>query len=662
MAPISLQKRLSTGLQTYPEAIAAVTCGLLTLLGWLALSSNWVGMGVWILLVAYVIGGFDSAREGLTTLWQERELDVDLLMIVAAIGAATLGLWQQEYYLLVDGAVLILIFAVSGALESIAMQRTERNIRSLMQLAPDVARVMAQGQERMVATQQLQIGDRILVKPGELIPTDGLVQDGHSAVNQAPITGESIPVEKGVGDEVFAGTINGNGALTVTLHKSPESSLIQRVIRLVEQAKTSAPPSQQFLETFERGYARVIVGAGLLLATMPPLLLGWSWETTIYRALIFLVVASPCALMAAIMPTLLSGIALGARQGILFKDGAQLETMGQVRAIAFDKTGTLTTGILQVSDLIPAPGVDTDQVLQVAASLEAYSEHPIAEAVVQAARKHDLPLLPAQAVQASVGQGVSGQLEGVAVRLGKPSFAMADSAVAAGATVTAGATAPQTVTEPKDLPLSLLQASQRLEQEGKTVIWVSQRQRVLGLLAVADQVRPSAPSLLNKLRQLGISATVMLTGDNEATAQTVGQFIGVDAVYANLLPEDKVTAVQQLQQKYRTVAMVGDGINDAPALAQASVGIAMGGAGSDVALETADIVLMADRLEKLEQAISIGKRARRIIRQNIAIALTSIALLMVANFFGELTLPAGVLGHEGSTLLVTLNGLRLLKR
>ncbi|NER84282.1 MAG: heavy metal translocating P-type ATPase, partial [Leptolyngbya sp. SIO1D8] len=564
--PMSWQQRLRDWLQTYPTAIAAATCGLLTLLGWLALGSNWVGIGIWILLTAYIIGGFDSAREGLTTLWQEQELDVDLLMIVAALGAAILGLWQQEYYLLVDGAVLILIFATSGALEGIAMHRTERNIRSLMQLTPDTARVIVQGRERMVATQQVRIGDRILIKPGELIPTDGLVQEGDSTVNQAPITGESIPVDKAIGDEVFAGTINGNGALMIELHKSPESSLIQRVIRLVEQAKTSAPPSQQFLETFERSYAKAIVGIGLLLATLPPLLLRWSWETTIYRALIFLVVASPCALMAAIMPTLLSGIARGARQGILFKDGAQLETMGQVQAIAFDKTGTLTTGLLQVSNLIPLPGVDADQVLQLAASLEAYSEHPIAEAVVQAAQRQKLSLLPIQAVQAEVGQGISGTLDGIPVRLGKPTFVMADRTPETVAT----ATFPTGLKPKAKIAPTLLQTSQRLESEGKTVIWVSQQQQVLGLLAVADKIRPTAPNLLKKLKQVGIATTVMLTGDNDATAQTVAQSVGVNAVYANLLPEDKVTVVKQLQQRYRTVAMVGDGINDAPALAQAS--------------------------------------------------------------------------------------------
>ncbi|MGB3789150.1 MAG: heavy metal translocating P-type ATPase [Phormidesmis sp.] len=628
-------------IQTYPELVAALACGVLTLSGWIALNGNWLGLGVWILLSAYVIGGYESTREGLTTLWQERELDVDLLMIVAAVGAATLGLWQQEYYLLVDGAVLILIFAISGALEGVAMHRTERNIRGLMQLAPDTARVVRQGREEMVATERLRVGDRILIKPGELIPADGLIQEGTSTVNQAPITGESVPVEKAADDEAFAGTINGSGALVLELHKPPESSLIQRVIRLVEEAKTTQPPSQQFLERFERGYAKVIVVSALLLLVLPPLLLNWGWETTIYRALVFLVVASPCALMAAIMPTLLSGIAQGARQGILFKDGAQLETIGNLGAIAFDKTGTLTTGNLQVCDIIPAKGVSPNQILQTAASLEAYSEHPIAQAVVSAAQQEKLSLLPITTVQAQAGQGISGNLAGEATKIGKRPFVTDGSAHLA--------------------ENSLRQTSEQLESEGKTVMWVSRQGQVLGLLAVADRIRPESAHLLRVLKRIGIKSTVMLTGDNAATAQSVAQAVGVDKVYSELLPEDKVEVVKKLQQQYRTVAMVGDGINDAPALAQASVGIAMGGTGSDMALETADIVLMADRLEKLEQAIQLGVKSQRIIKQNIALALTSVAFLMVANFLGDLTLPAGVLGHEGSTLLVTLNGLRLLR-
>ncbi|MGK7913421.1 MAG: HAD-IC family P-type ATPase [Synechococcus sp.] len=411
-----VRKRVFSWRHIHPEVLAAMLCAGLTLLGGLALQESWVGLGIALLLAGYAIGGYESACEGLTTLWQEHELDVDLLMIIAAVGAAVLGLWQRQFYLLVDGAVLILIFAFSGALETIAMHRTERNIRSLMQLTPDTARRLLPGQEQVVATQDLQVGDRILVKPGELIPIDGLIRTGHSTINQAPITGESIPVEKSLGDEVFAGTINGSGALTVELHKPPESSLIQRVIRLVEQAKTSQPPSQQFLERFERGYARLIVVSGLVLALVPPLLLGWSWEMTIYRALIFLVVASPCALMASIMPTLLSGIARGARQGILFKDGAQLETIGRVKAIAFDKTGTLTTGILQVSDLVAAPAFQSEQVLQIIASLEVYSEHPIAQAIVQTAKERNIPLLPMDAVQADVGQGIVGVLKGVHAR------------------------------------------------------------------------------------------------------------------------------------------------------------------------------------------------------------------------------------------------------
>ena len=518
--------RSHTWIQTYPELVAAVACGVLTLLGWIALNGNWLGLGVWILLSAYVIGGYESTREGLTTLWQERELDVDLLMIVAAVGAATLGLWQQEYYLLVDGAVLILIFAISGALEGVAMHRTEHNIRGLMQLAPDVARVLRHGQEEMVDTQRLRVGDRILIKPGELIPADGLVKEGTSTVNQAPITGESVPVEKTEGDEAFAGTINGGGALVLELHKPPESSLIQRVIRLVEEAKTTQPPSQQFLERFERGYAKVIVVSALLLLVLPPLLLNWGWETTIYRALVFLVVASPCALMAAIMPTLLSGIACGARQGILFKDGSQLETIGKLEAIAFDKTGTLTTGNLQVCNLIPAEGISPKQILQTAASLEAYSEHPIGQAVVNAAQKQDFSLLPVTAVQAQAGQGISGTLAGDAIRIGKQSFVVSG-----------------LFNSEKS---KLEQTAEQLENAGKTVMWVSRQGQVLGLLAVADQIRPESAHLLRQLKRMGVEATVMLTGDNDATAQSVAQAVGVDCVYSDLLPEGKVGVVKKL--------------------------------------------------------------------------------------------------------------------
>ncbi len=667
LTPITLMSvRASTPgfthlLKEHPDAVAAAVCGLLVFLGWLTLHLNWVGLALLILPAAYVIGGYQSTCEGLTTLFEEKQLDVDLLMIVAALGAASLGLWRQEYHLIVDGAVLILIFAISGALEGYAMQRTERDIRSLMAVTPDTARVVLHGTEEMIPIEKLQVGNEVLVKPGELIPTDAIILEGYSSLNEASITGESLPVEKTVGDEVFAGTINGNGALKLRVHQPPESSLIQRVIQLVKQAQTEAPPSQLFIERFERGYAQVIVIVGILLATLPPVLLNWDWETTIYRALIFLVVASPCALMASIMPTLLSGIANGARQGILFKTGAQLEMMGRVRAIAFDKTGTLTTGKPQVVQIVPATGQSESRVLQIAAALESYSEHPIGQAIAQAAQQQQLELPPVTHIKAEIGQGINGEIEGKQVLVGKAAFIEnvgADLEELKVSKLNVESPNPQ----PSNLqPSTLKLRAQQLEAEGKTVIWVAYAGEVLGIIAIADTLRPTAATTVKRLKQLGIEQIVMLTGDNQRTADSVAQQVGVDQVYAELLPEDKVSVIRRLQRQYQTVAMVGDGINDAPALAQASVGIAMGAAGSDIALETADIVLMADRLEKLEQAIRLGRRSQSIVKQNITFALSFIVFLLIANFAGNITMPLGVIGHEGSTVIVTLNGLRLLR-
>jgi Cd2+/Zn2+-exporting ATPase len=641
-------------LQKYPDALAAAVCAILVLLGWLCLHLGWINIALLILPVAYVIGGYESTKEGLTTLIKEKELDVDLLMIVAALGAAGLGLWQRDYFLIIDGAVLILIFAISGALESFAMQRTEKNIRSLMAVTPDTARVIVNNREQEIAIAKLQIGDLVLVKPGELIPVDGMIIEGNSNINQATITGESIPVDKKTGDEVFAGTLNGNGVLKLKVHQPPESSLIQRIIRLVEQAQTEAPPSQQFIERFERGYARVIVLVGLLLMILPPLWLGWNWETTIYRALIFLVVASPCALMASIVPTLLSGIARGAREGILYKNGAQLEKMGKVRAIAFDKTGTLTAGKLQVTEIIPVAGYSENEVLQLAAALESRSEHPIGEAIALAAKERNLSWQEAVNVRAEVGRGIVGEVAGKKVLVGKATFIR------------------QQVSH---FPPELVEISDRLD-EINTLVWVAQADgaykpcprragsaphKVIGLIAVADTIRPESARLIKQLKQLNIEQIVLLTGDNQRTANSVAQSLGIDEVYAEVLPEDKLTVIKHLKQKYQNVAMVGDGINDAPALAAATVGIAMGGAGNDVALETADIVLMSDRLEKLARAISLGRRSNHIVKQNITFALSFIGILLLANFVGSINMPLGVIGHEGSTVLVTLSGLRLLR-
>ena len=639
-------QRLGQFTREHADTVAALLCGLLLLLGWFALHLGWLGLALLLLPAAYVIGGYESAREGLTTRFKEKELDVDLLMIVAAIGAASLGLWRREYHLIIDGAILILIFAISGALEGYAMQRTERSIRSLMSLTPDTARFLLQGKEEEIPISQLKIGDEIVVKPGELIPTDGIILSGYSTLNQAAITGESLPIEKTVGAEVFAGTLNGYGALQIKVHKPAQSSLIQRVIRLVEQAQTEAPPSQEFIDRFEKGYAKVIVVAGILLAILPPFLWSWDWETTIYRALTFLVVASPCALMAAIMPTLLSGIANGARQGILFKNGAQLEKIGKVRAIAFDKTGTLTTGQVQVFQVISGSEYTEIDVLKAAISVESYSEHPIGKAIVQAAG--DLDWIGAVQVQAIPGQGIVGIVQEQQVIVGNAVFVQ------------------KYVT---NLPEELRKMAQSLEQEGKTVVWVAKNPtplfergaEVMGVIAIADEVRSQAAATITRLKKLGVEQIVMLTGDNEETAYSVAKAVGIDRVYAQLLPEDKLDVIRRLQQEYQTVAMVGDGINDAPALAQASVGIAMGVSGSDVALETADIVLMADRLEKIAVAMHLGRRSQAIVKQNIFVALGFIMLLLVGNFLGNINLPIGVIGHEGSTVLVTLSGLRLLK-
>lgn len=641
-------------LKEHSDVVAAIACGIFVILGWLFLQQNWIGLALLILPVAYVIGGYESAREGLTTLFEEKQLDVDLLMIVAALGAAGLGLWRQEYYLIVDGAVLILIFAISGALEGYAMQRTERDIRSLMELTPDTARVIRHFQEQEIGINQLQVGDEVLVKPGELIPTDAIIQEGSSTLNEASITGESLPVEKAVGQQVFAGTINGNGALRILVHQPPESSLIQRVIQLVKQAQTQAPPSQLFIERFERSYALVIVVCGILLGTLPPFLLNWDWETTIYRALIFLVVASPCALMAAIMPTLLSGIASGARAGILFKSGAQLELMGKVKAIAFDKTGTLTTGKLQVVQIIATTGQSESQVLQIAAAVEAYSEHPIGQAIAQYAQQQKLQLATVTNVKAAVGYGVSGEVENQLVLVGKATFVESQKLAIAGAVG-------DKLAESFNSSQSLKIQAQQLEAAGNTVVWVSYAGQIMGIIAIADTLRATASATIKRLKDLGIAQIIMLTGDNERTAQSIAQKLGIDQVFAELLPEDKVSIIRRLQRQYQTVAMVGDGINDAPALAQASVGIAMGIAGSNVALETADIILMADRLDKLEQAIILGRRSQRIVKQNITFALSFIVILLVANFVGNITMPLGVIGHEGSTVLVTLSGLRMLR-
>ncbi|MEW9667785.1 heavy metal translocating P-type ATPase [Ammoniphilus sp. 3BR4] len=617
-------------LSQHGEGLAALLCGILTMAAWL---SEYLGISLpspWLFVLAYIIGGFVKAKEGIYTLVEEREIDVNLLMLVAAVGAASIGYW-------LEGAILIFIFALSGVLESYTMARSYRDIASLMDLKPETATLLKEGKETIVPIDQLQVGDLTLVKPGERIPSDGRITEGRSSVNQASITGESIPVEKGIGDDVFAGTLNENGALIVEVTCSSESTLFSKIIQLVQEAQSEKPVSQAFMERFERIYAKGIIGITLLLIVIPPNLLSWSWEDTLYRAMVFLVVSSPCALVASIMPVVLSAISNAARHGILFKGGAHLENLSDVKVLAIDKTGTLTYGRPQVTDVFTFQQISHTELFYSIGSIESLSEHPLSKAVVQKALDLQLSLDRPKQIQAVPGCGIQAEFGGEHWKIGKGEFM-----------------------DPSQLTEEVNDLALRLEQEGKTVVFIQNNNGLAGILGIQDTIRPEAKSAIAQLQQQGVQV-VMLTGDRSATAQVIAQEAGVNAFFAELLPGQKVEMVKTLKEKYGKVAMLGDGVNDAPALATASVGIAMGTTGSDVALDTADLVLMHDDLEKVPSAIRLGKRATRVMKQNMAFSLIVILLLIFSNFAYELALPLGVIGHEGSTILVILNGLRLLK-
>ncbi|MFD0714070.1 heavy metal translocating P-type ATPase [Paenibacillus sp. GCM10027626] len=626
----TLTALIKNAMERYGEAIAALVSGILIAAAW-GISGASETASVILYATAFIVGGFAKAKEGLHTLFVERDLDVNLLMIAAAIGAASIGYWTE-------GAVLIFIFALSGALETYTMDRSSRDISALMGMKPETAVRYVNGEETVVAIESLAVGDIVVVKPGERIPADGIVVEGSSAVNQASITGESIPVDKNAGEEVFAGTINGQGALFIEVSRQGESTLFAKIIRLVQEAQSEKPASQQFMERFERIYARAIIAICLLLIVLPPLVFDWSWEQTFYKAMVFLVVASPCALVASIMPATLSAISSSARRGLLFKGGAHLENLANTKAIAFDKTGTLTIGEPQVTDLIALDGMDESEMLRIAASLESLSEHPLAKAIVKKAKEQQLTLERPAAFTTHTGWGIEAQWAGETWKIGKPGFLDAHYRTA-----------------------ELDQLISRLEAEGKTVTVMHHPAGAAGIIALRDQIRPEAKKAIAALQKAGV-AVAMLTGDQKQTAEAIAKEAGIDHVYAELLPEEKVNMVKQLRERYGNVAMVGDGVNDAPALATANVGIAMGAAGSDAALETANIVLLKDDIGKIAEAITLGKRTARIVKQNMIFAISVIALLIAANFIEGLALPLGVVGHEGSTILVILNGLRLLRQ
>ncbi len=582
-------------------------------------------------VVAYLAGGFYGIQASLKSL-RDRELNIDFLMILAALGAAGVGEWR-------DGAILLFLFSLSNVLQDYAIGRSRKAIQSLFALYPEQAQIRTETGVKPVPISEIKVGQIVLIQPGERIPVDGDVVEGQSYVDQASITGESMPVEKVPGDRVFAATLNKNGAMDVRVTQLASESTLARIIKMVEDAQSRKAPTQRFLDDFEQYYALIVIAASMLVMLIPWGVLGWSFHDSFYRAMVLLVVASPCALVISVPAAFLSAIAAGARKGVIFKGGVHLEQMSTIKVVAFDKTGTLTEGRPAVTDVIPFGSHTEDELLSIAGAAEARSEHPLSRAVLEAAKARNLPLPDVSEFTAAAGQGVSGTVNGLTVRVGRMRYI----AECAG-----------------DPPAELKAAYNRLHDEAKTVLLVSYGSDWLGALAVADQLRAQSATIVDELRRVGIKHVVMLTGDNAAVGQRIGDKAHVDRVHAELMPDDKARIMEQLEREYGPVAMVGDGVNDAPALAAATVGIAMGAAGTDVALETADIVLMGDKLEAIPYTIRLSRRARRVVWQNITFALAVISVLVFCSFVVSLPLPLGVVGHEGSTVIVVLNGLRLL--
>jgi cation-transporting P-type ATPase J len=576
-----------------------------------------------VYLACYAAGGWEPGLAGLRAL-REKTLDVDLLMVVAAIGAAAIGQ-------VTDGALLIVIFATSGALEAFATARTEDSVRGLLDLAPDTAtRVGADGEET-VPVVDLAVGDVVLVRPGERIAADGTVVSGASEVDQATITGEPLPIDKARGDEVFAGTLNGTGALRVRVDRLAGESVVARIAALVEQATQTKAKTQLFIEKVEQRYSVGMVIATIALFTFP-LLWGEALQDSLLRAMTFMIVASPCAVVLATMPPLLAAIANAGRHGVLAKSAVVMERLGTTTQVAFDKTGTLTKGTPVVAEVVTLDRFSEDELLRLAASAEQQSEHPLASAIVRAARQRGLALADADEFTAQPGRGVRARVNDHFLEVGSPDALLPDSDVV-----------------------------RALQERGHTAVVVLCERSPVGVLGITDETRAEAAAAVAAVTRLTGTAPVLLTGDNPTAARQLATAVGVGEVRAGLLPEDKVEAVRELQASGHRVTVVGDGINDAPALAAAHTGIAMGGAGSDLTLQTADAIVVRDDLSAIPAAIALSRRARRVVVANLTIAATFIAVLVVWDLAGHLPLPLGVAGHEGSTVIVGLNGLRLLR-
>ncbi len=614
------------------ELIAAIMSGVIILSAWLSKAHISHTLFVTLHLIAFVIGGYAKAKEGITETIKDKDLNVELLMFIAAIGAAAIGFWTE-------GAILIFIFALSGALETYTEQKSDREIASLMNLQPEEARMMVNGVEKLVPVDALQIGDIVYVRASERIPADGKIITGMTSIDESAITGESIPVRKALDEEVLAGTVALDGSISIEITKRSDETLFQKIIEMIQSAQEEKSPSQLFIERFEGTYVKIVLATVAVMMVLPHFVFGWTWTETIYRAMILLVVASPCALVASIMPATLSAISNSAKSGVLFKGGVHLEGLSQVQAVAFDKTGTLTNGTPKVTDFHASPTVDKDELLHIVGAIENESTHPLAKAITSHAfqeRHHEPFWVDVTHTLTVSGKGIEATVNGMHYQVGSKSYVGSE-----------------------DAQNFLGNLGSELAQDGKTIVYIRNEQEIVGLLGLKDTVREDTKEAIERLKERGIY-TIMLTGDNELTAQAIAAETGIDAYIAGCLPEDKVTEVKKLQEKYGRVAMVGDGINDAPALATAHIGIAMG-EGTDVALETADVVLMKNDLPKITNAIHLSARMNRVVKQNVYFSLAVIAILIISNFFQAIDLPLGVIGHEGSTILVILNGLRLLK-
>lgn len=608
--------------------------GLLVVVGFVA---GWAGASDAVTTVVFVAGALAGVRffalEAIEELIRERRVGIELLMTVAAVIAGVLGLWEEA-------AMLAFLYSISEALEEFTEDRTRGAIRALMDLAPKrVTRLGPDGTEEEVDLDDLAVGDRFLVRPGQGVATDATVIEGRSPINEAAVTGEPIPVDKQPGDQVFAGTLNTSGALVAEATATAADNTLAKIVHLVTEAQEQKGRGEQFMERFSYRYSPAVLALGFLVAVAGGAASG-EWSTWVERAATVIVAAAPCALVISIPVTYVAAIGNASRHGVLIKGGVHLEELARIRVLALDKTGTLTAGQPAVVATHPLDGVDENTLVRVAAAVEARSEHPLARAIVDHARNLGIDPKPAQDFEALVGAGAQGRLDGRFYAVGSPALATSRGVALDGVT---------TLVED-------------MQTNAQTAVVVLEDDRLLGLIGIADQVRPNAAEAMRELHRLGIERLVMLTGDNQLTAHAVAAQVGVDDVAADLRPEDKSTKLTDLTREYGHVGMVGDGVNDAPALAAASVGIAMGTAGSDVALETADVALMADDLTKLTDAVRIGRRTRHVVRQNIGLSLAILAVLVPGAIAGVFTLPIAVLAHELSELVVIANGLRLARR